>query len=291
MKTISRLMTRKYPLIKVTQIWSQNVDNLEQSNFWGLGDLIRGASNIHAACSEMDIEFDLDYSRHPIANIFNYEAIAKDGGNEQKILFINFKSYKELVGYIKSRLLLHDNIEFVSNGYGIWNERYADKFRDFIKPRLQLRNEYALKASKLLPIEKSYEVLHFRLGDSHLIESSTNIDQNVLRCLEKNLTNSTFLITDSIKLKKLAIENYGVKTLPAIPTHLGLNSGSLDQLFNTQLEFILMCSAKKIKTYSVYSWVSGFAKAASFVYDIPLLNLNKNTLFMRAGNYLRRRFF
>jgi len=288
-------MTRKCPFIKVTQIWSQNVDNIVQSNLvgrWGLGDLIRGASNIHAACSEMDIEFDLDYSRHPIANIFNYEAIAKDGGNEQKILFINFKSHKELVGYIKSRLLLHDNIQFMSNGYGIWNERYADKLRDFIKPRLQLRNEYALRASKLLPIEKSYEVLHFRLGDSHLIEGSANIDQNVLRCLEKNVTNNTFLITDSIVLKKLAIENYGAKTLPVTPpTHFGLNSGSLDQLFNTQLEFMLMCSAKKIKTYSVYSWVSGFAKAASFVYDIPLVNLNKYTFFMRAGNYLRRRFF
>ena len=287
-------MIKKYSQIKVTQIWSQNVDNLVQSNLvarWGLGDLMRGAVNIHAACYENDVEFDLDYDRHPIANIFNYKDIAKDEGNEEKILFINFKSHEELAGYIKSRLLLHDNIKLMSNGYGTWNEKYADKFRDFIKPRLQLRNEYALRACKLLPIEKSYEVLHFRLGDSHLIEGSADIDQNIIRCFEKNVTDSTYLITDSIALKKLAIKNYGVKTLFVTPTHFGLNSGSLDQLFNTQLDFMLMGSAKKIKTYSVYEWVSGFAKAASFIYDIPLVNLNKHTLFMRASNYLRRRFF
>lgn len=287
-------MAKKYPKSKVTQIWSQSVDNLVQSNLvnrWGLGDLIRGAANIHAACCEMGLEFDLDCSRHPIANILNYEAIAKEGVNEQKILFMDFKSHEELVEYIEKGLLLHHEIEFMSNGYGTWNERYADKFRDFIKPRLQLRGEYALRASKILPIEKSYEVLHFRLGDSHLIEGFENIDQNVIRCLEKNITDSTLLITDSIALKKLAIKNYGVKTLSVAPIHFGLNGGSLDQLFNTQLEFILMGSARKIKTYSVYSWVSGFAKAASFVYDVPLVNLNQRTFFVRTSQYLKRRFF
>lgn len=285
-------MTKKYPQSKVTQIWSQNVDNLAQSslvNRWGLGDLMRGAANIHAACCEIDLEFDLDYSRHPIANIFNYEAIAKDGVNERKILFMDFKSHEELVGYLEKRLLLNDDIEFMSNGYGAWNERYVDKFRDFIKPRLQLRGEYALRASKLLPIEKSYEVLHFRLGDSHLIEGSISVGKNIISCLEKNVTENTFFITDSAALKKIAIENYGVKTLSVTPTHFGLDS-SLDQLFNNQLEFMLMGSARKIKTYSVYNWVSGFAKAASFVYDVPLVNLNKRTFLMMTSQYLKRRF-
>lgn len=287
-------MAKKKPHSKVTQIWSQNVDNLEQTsleNRWGLGDLMRGTASIHAACCEMGIEFDLDYGGHPIANIFNYGPVKKEHDNERKIIFVDFKTHEELVGYIKKNLPLRDNVEFMSNGYGVWNESYADRFRDFIKPRLLLSNEYALRARKLLPIENSYEVLHFRLGDSHLIEGSVDIDKSVIRCLEKNITDSVFLITDSAALKKLATERYGVKTLAVTPTHFGLNDESVDQLFNTQLEFMLMGSAKKIKTYSVYPWISGFAKAASFVYDTPLVNLNKRSFLRKVGKYLRRRLF
>ena len=69
-------MNKKYPQGKVTQIWSQTVDNLAQSNLenrWGLGDLMRGDASIHAVCCEMGLEFELDYGGHPIANLFSYE--------------------------------------------------------------------------------------------------------------------------------------------------------------------------------------------------------------------------
>jgi len=35
-------------------------------------------------------------------------------------------------------------------------------------------------------------------------------------------------------------------------------------------EFFLMTRAAKIQTYTVYTWVSGFAKIAQLVYDVPL---------------------
>jgi hypothetical protein len=286
-------MAKKNPPSKVTQIWCQNVHNLKQSNLenrWGLGDLIRGTASIHAACCELGLDFELDYSNHPIVNIFNYEFVKKENGKEREIIFVDFKSHKELVGYIKKGILLGNDMEFMSNGYGTWNEKYVDEFRDFIRPRLQLRNEYAQRAGQLLPTQKPYEVLHFRLGDSYLIEGSINIDQSIIKCLEKNIAENTFLITDSIALKKLAIENYRIKTLPVIPSHFGLHS-SFDRLFYTQLEFILMGASKKIKTFSVYPWISGFAKAASFIYDVPLVNLNKRTFLIRTSQYLKRRFF
>ena len=286
-------MSKQYPKVKVTQIWSQNVANLTQtnlSNFWGLGDLIRGAANMHAACCEIGLEFELDYSRHPISNIFTYKSIPKEEQKEQKIIFLNFNSHIELIEHIKSAMASGDGMEFMSNGYRTWNESYVEKFRDFIMPRLLLKKKYDLKANKLLPPHKSYDVLHFRLGDSHLIEGSVNLEKKIIKCLEKNITNNTFLITDSVALKKFAIANYNVDTLPISPCHSGLNNGHDDQLFNTQLEFMLMGSAKSIKTYSVYSFVSGFAKAASFVYDIPLMNLKQPSIWNRSIQTLRRNF-
>lgn len=286
-------MNKKIPRPKVTQIWSQDVANLTQTNLqnrWGLGDLIRGAANIHSACCELGLEFDLDYSRHPIANIFTYESFSKESEENQKIIFLNFKSHSELIDYIKTAEISGIEMKFMSNGYGIWNEKYIEKFRDFIKPRLKLKREFDLKARMILPYQKSYEVLHFRLGDSHLIQGSVNLDKKVIKCLEKNIKDNTFLITDSAALKKFAVANYAVNTLPILPSHFGLNDLSQDQLFNTQLEFILLSSAKTIKTYSVYSWISGFAKAANFIYGIPLVNLNKPSIWTNAKQSFKRKF-
>lgn len=261
---------------KVTQIWSQKVSNLTQSNLearWGLGDLIRGAANIHTACCDLGLDFELDYSGHPIAQIFAYELSEK---KDNKTIFINFKNHDELIEYIRVQLASDSEIEFMSNGYGVWNDTYVNKFRDFLRPRLVLKDEYKVRAKKLLPEPFTYEVLHFRLGDNHLIEGVIDLTNDVKKVLEKNINQSTFLITDSLALKNYAVKNYGVHTLPGNPTHIGL-SESLDQLFNTQLEFMLMSSARQIKTYSCYSWISGFAQSASFVYNIPLINLNKES--------------
>ena len=51
--------------------------------------------------------------------------------------------------------------------------------------------------------------------------------------------------------------------------HIGYKEHSIiirDSLF----EFFIITMAKKIKTYSVYMWVSGFVKIAHDIYDIPL---------------------
>jgi hypothetical protein len=54
--------------------------------------------------------------------------------------------------------------------------------------------------------------------------------------------------------------------------HIGRDND--DKLIkNTLLEFFIMTNAKKIKTFSNYSWISGFVMWLSYIYNIPLKRL------------------
>jgi hypothetical protein len=54
--------------------------------------------------------------------------------------------------------------------------------------------------------------------------------------------------------------------------HIGKDND--DKLIkNTLLEFFIMTNANKIKTYSNYTWISGFVLWASYIYNIPLTQI------------------
>lgn len=264
---------------KVVQLWTQTVDNMHQTEFqnrWGFGDLLRGTNNLYSICKELSIDFDLDYRYHPIHRIL----LNKDDGISKKssspLNFINFKSKKDLKNYlIRSNEI---KIELVTNGYGAWNLSHINSFRNFIHPKLLLNEFRQLEAEKRLPVPKTYKVIHVRMGDDHLIGGGNEIDSKTLDLISNNLDRDTYLITDSPALKRYVQNTISVKTLSEYPVHLGL-SNSVESIFNTYLEFMLMAGATEIKTLSVYSWVSGFAMAASMTFDVPLKNIKTNSSF------------
>ena len=62
------------------------------------------------------------------------------------------------------------------------------------------------------------------------------------------------------------------------PLHLGalstLFKDDISESFKETLyEFFTLNTASKIKTCSVYGWVSGFVKFSSLIYDVPLVDL------------------
>ncbi|MDG1057218.1 MAG: hypothetical protein P8O83_05785, partial [Flavobacteriaceae bacterium] len=83
-----------------------------------------------------------------------------------------------------------------------------------------------------------------------------------------------FLLTDSNVIRNYAKQRYSFKILPYEPKHLGLHKGEND-IAGTIIEFNIMCSAKKIYSYSSYDWISSFAMAASKIYDVPIVNLKR----------------
>ena len=53
--------------------------------------------------------------------------------------------------------------------------------------------------------------------------------------------------------------------------HLGV-SNDYNSIQHTLFEFLLISKASKIKSYSSYSWISGFAHIISFIYNIPIIS-------------------
>ena len=75
--------------------------------------------------------------------------------------------------------------------------------------------------------------------------------------LKSNLNKDTILISDSKHLKDFAIRNLSARTLPTQPSHFGLKIDA-KQTFDNYLEFDILRGANNIKTFSNYSWISGF---------------------------------
>lgn len=273
---------------KVTQVWSQDVSNLEQTDLkarWGFGDLLRGANNIHGVCLKENIEFDIDLEFHPISKILEKRQKKTKPINKKDLNFISFNSKSELKNYIQKKK--KNEVYFVTNGFGRWDYENINEFQKFIIPILKFNKYYTKKADAILPLSKSYNVLHIRLGDKKLFGLSNGVPRKVKRLIKKRDPENTYLITDSAELKKYVSDKKLLKTLPFNPSHSGVNSNP-KILFGTILEFMLMSSANKIETFSVYDWVSGFANSASFIYEVPMIDIKKNSLNGRLITLLKK---
>ena len=265
---------------RVISLWSTKVSNLDQSihsNIWGLGDLIRGTFQLYQICRKHNLSFELDFRNHPISQIMIQKSECKYT-NTAKINFHIFLNTIEMEKFILKAANNKENDLFImTNGCLPLSGVYADHFKKFINNYFQLKDEYRNLLENSLPPPKSYEVLHIRLGDDYLIDNKNTINKNISIILRSNLNKDTILISDSDYLKDYAKRNFSARTLPTQPTHFGLKINA-KQTFDNYLEFNILKGANKIKTFSNYSWISGFVYIPSIIYGIPLKNLKERII-------------
>ena len=195
-----------------------------------------------------------------------------------KINFHIFMNMLEMEKFIlKAAKNQEKDLLIMTNGCLPLSDIYANHFKKFINKNLQLKSEYRKLLKKSLPSPKSYEVLHMRLGDDYLIENKNILNKNILIILRSNLNKDTILISDSDYLKDYAKRNFSARILPTQPTHFGLKINA-KQTFDNYLEFNMLKGANIIKTFSNYSWISGFVYVPSIIYGIPLKNLKERIL-------------
>ena len=261
---------------RVISLWSTKVSNLEQSihsNIWGLGDLIRGTFQLYQICRKHNLSFELDFRNHPISQIMIQTSEFKY--NASKINFHIFLNTLEMEKFIlKAAKNEKKDLFIMTNGCLPLSDVYANHFKKFINKHFQLKSEYRRLLEKSLPSPKSYDILHIRLGDDSLIENKNIITKNILMILRSHLNKDTILISDSNHLKDYAKRNFSGRILPTKPTHFGLKINA-KQTFDNYLEFNILKGANNIKTFSNYSWISGFVYIPSIIYGIPIINLKE----------------
>jgi hypothetical protein len=269
----------------VIQVWTHAISNRTVTHFenrFGLGDLLRGSIGLLQYCEKNDYECIIDTSLHPISQLLQSkkhmysDLIEENKNNIQGIFSDHMYTSDNICAYMDNELLNKDIIFFFSNfALDVFatppSQKVIDAINNLLAPT-PLFKEYQEKMLLTLPFS-DFSVIHIRLGDDDLITESGTADyQQILfkRILDNNETNHVLLST-SKKFKDF------VKTITPIfmydepVAHLGFHT-EIDKIQHTLFEFLLLCKAKKIYSYSIYNWTSGFAKLASYLNNIELIN-------------------
>jgi hypothetical protein len=274
MKTVIQVYTYK--------IHPNNVDS--SSPNCGLGDCIRGTITLYKLSKIMNFNLIVDIRHHPISNFIEIKESEYieliDNNIENLKFFFNLDNLKKYIldSFNESDIIcLHANAYFQEND--IYNNNTIDCFsvdeKNFIKNILIPNSEFKNYIDeKLLNISKkdNYNIIHFRLGDDKLYNSS-NVSENDLNFYEdifkRNYEENDILISDNKIFKDYIKLKYNVIVFDHKIAHLGLDD-NYESVKGSLFDFFIQSKSKKIKTYTVYCWISGFVHWNCKLYNIPI---------------------
>jgi hypothetical protein len=257
----------------VIQVWTQTSKNLIRNgydNYWGIGDLIRGTIKLYQLSKIMNFRLLVNRQLHPISNYLQqqyseYDHIIQD--NRDNILFVTPGNLENHINNSHS-----DLIYFLTNDLCDENN-ITDDCKNFIKGLLQPNDElYNSIHSFLSSRGTNFEILHFRLGDVYIRENYTpHVTTGTLyQIIDSNYKNGDIFMCDSNNFKNQLMNNkQHINILNIDIGHVGYET-DLNKIKNTLLEFFIIANSKKIKTFSIYEWVSGYVYWISKIYNIEL---------------------
>ena len=260
MKTIILVWTTKFNNITIDSV----------NGFFGLGDVVRGTMSMFQLSKKYHFRLIVDIQLHPISKFLKFnnsefsDLIKK---NEKNIPFFY---PEEIENFVKND---PREINFLfTNNHLI--ESVNQECKDFIKNILLPKDEFANYIQNFLQFENinlSYNILHFRLGDSLLVRNETSNDfQTFIGKMNEHKEEKDILMSDSEQFKQyVKLTNNNIKLLNTKTAHLGYEQHS-DNIRDTLLEFFIITKAQKIKTFSVYGHLSGFVNIVNQVYDVPI---------------------
>lgn len=268
------------PLPALVQVVDNSPEKVARHTFHGWGDIVLGAAFVFEEARRQGRLASVDWSEFSGARWLNLSSGVINAG------CYNQRSVEDEVAY-----LFHDSParEFRRHSRVFTNKRpdfpLDGAARDFLKRSgvrpgsdLGVLIERFLKANLLVP--GRFAVLHIRLGDgSHDRTDASELLGTALKaCLSEvrkahNETLPVVVMADALSgTASLGIEK--IIYSPSKPGHLGL-AGDIDAARDGLADFFLMGLAAKIYSASTYSWGSGFSRAASQLFDVPLVSLQR----------------
>jgi len=256
----------------VIHTWTQKVKNLQQTNvehFWGLGDIIRGTVRLFQLSKKMSFKLIVDIQHHPISKFLKctnekYKDLVNKNVNN-----IDFVVPGEVEKYIESNE--NDVIMFLTNDLCDESD-IDDECKEFIQnifTPTDFFKEYISIKMEDVSLD-DYNVMHFRLGDEELVRKNVTQSSNeIIDKLMKNKENGDILLSDSEYFKKYVQKNIDIHMFNTRTVHFGYQKRP-SEIMDTLFEFFLLMNARKIKTYSVYTWISGFVYWIHKIYGVPL---------------------
>lgn len=259
----------------VIQVYKNGYNNVvtdDSQNFHGIGDFFRSTLGIYNLSKIYNFNLIVDFSLHPIQNFLEYNEheysnIVKEKQNSIPLITGN----ESIMEYI------NNNNEEITVFFGwvnpdVYNTPITIDSQIFMKNLLKpnkIMCEYMESQLYKIPFTE-YNITHYRLGDSTLVKNEQK--QYSLNHFFNNYEKNNILICDSNNFKKqVKNSNLDIFMFNDNICHLGVSKDN-NSIKHTLFEFLLISKASKIKTYSIYDWISGFVHIISFIYEIPLIS-------------------
>jgi len=280
-----------------------------QSNC-GIGDFFRGSCYLFNILQNKDVDLKISFQNHDISNyvtsifdeestvLFNSDGII-DCENFNKKLCSSGTYVENIEKNLINGLAINcKKICLFSNYHSnITLEPISNECQEFMQNNIIFSYEIE-SAFKDLDINNEYEISHVRLGDQATVKynyaDSLNVntkryDVNFLKLLKSihskqlNSDRDMLILSDSNDFKQYVIDSniprVSVQHLNSI--HSSDNPGfiqstvfdrkdKINKMFYTALDMKLLSRSKKINSFSVYPWGSGFCFWLSKIYGIPI---------------------
>lgn len=277
--------------LHVISVWMQDP--------WaGLGDLIRGTMHLCDLSQQLHFKLTMDTQFHPVSKCLASRGECSDYVLQNKHNvhnFINGDKLNELRNLIQTAirtgrtepLLIFSNL--TESLYRTPSAHSMHFIRGAVMPTLEFQAAFAdmCKLHNIKCSNKNHAIIHFRVGDDDLVNHRINLVKykeclNVLDTHQVSglMDDTTYIISDSYFFKHFLRKvrpHLASKVIDTRPIHLShsCTDGKHDRLIaDTMFDFYLLINARVIKTYTTYTWVSGFVRWVSHAFNVPLVNLN-----------------
>jgi hypothetical protein len=260
----------------VIQVWTQNCSNLRRdnyNNYWGIGDLIRGTIKLYQLSKKMNFRLIVNIKHHPISFFLKQTYIDYEDLITQNINNILFITPNNVEDYINNS---SDNIIYFLTNDLCDENNISEDCKNFIKDILTPNDELYNNINSIIQSKNHYEILHLRTGDVYIKEGLMEINtiDRIYKIIDNNYKNNDFVMCDSSDFKyQLKHNRPQINILELDIGHIGYET-DLTKIKNTLIEFFIITYSSKIKTFSVYYWISGYVYWISKIYNIELISLN-----------------
>lgn len=263
----------------------------KQDQLAGLGDLLRGTVHLHALSQQLNFRLIVDTQLHPISNF-----LISDSHEYSDFVLQNKDNVLNLVNSINGveevikKLLMHPDstknpILVISNSMENVNIPPNAHTKSFIRTILIPTEEFKTEFNSMCTackITNNYSILHLRMGDDDLVKHSINIKKykENLSIVDAHVksNDNVLIISDSFRFKQYLLHvrpHLMNRIIPTKPVHLSHSTDKDARMIKeTLFDLFLLMNSKSIKTYTIYTWISGFVQWVSHAFNIPLTSIN-----------------
>jgi hypothetical protein len=260
---------------------------------YGLGDLLRGTIFLHQMSMRHGFKLIVDLSMNPISKhliVHNHDHAEYVNANMNKTCMVHYNEHDKFDVIYKASLINTEPLLICTNLF--CDEHLSVECKQFMKTLLTPNEQFSTyinKQNALYNLSAPYSIIHIRLGDDEFFNTKSANNSNMtdaIKIMKQHTMPGDILMSNSQRFKNLVKSLHGhghghggIAMFNTHPLHLGELSTMFhdvaESFRETLYEFFVLGNSSSIKTYSAYSWVSGFVKFAGLIHDVPVIDLKQ----------------